>query len=77
MAKQKPIAEEVKMKRWTIDECLAVAQRIDEMEREVSNWEADFLENVLSWLRAGNRLSEKQEFHLFRMNERYFGGDMP
>ena len=65
------------MKRWTISECLAVAQRIDEMEKEVGDWEADFLGNVLSWLRAGNRLSVNQEFHLLRMNKRYFGGDMP
>jgi len=65
------------MKRPTVPECLAIAQRIDEMEKEVKNWEADFLENVLSWLRAGNRLSVNQEVHLLRMNKRYFGGDMP
>ena len=58
-------------------ELLEMAQELDGMERSVSSWEADFLESVLTRLREGRDLSEKQEAKLRQVHEKYLGDDSP
>lgn len=58
-----------------IEEHLELAKELDGMEREISSWEVDFLENVLKRLRAGRSLSAKQQAALMEMHAKYFGDD--
>lgn len=50
-----------------------MARELDAMERDVTSWEASFLESVLSVLAAGRRLSTKQAKTLEEMHEKYLG----
>lgn len=55
---------------------LEMAEALDSMERNVSSWEADFLESVLKRLKDdGRTLSEKQATKLKELYERYLGDE--
>lgn len=56
---------------------LEMAEELDGMERDVTSWEADFLEKILEILRFGLQLSPKQADTLEKMHERYLGSDGP
>lgn len=43
----------------TNKEYLEMAQEIDGMDRDVTTWEADFIDSVLSRLRGGGGISVK------------------
>ena len=50
---------------------LAQAKALDEMEVDVTSWEAGFLESCLRQLQAGRALSQKQIEVLNRMSDQY------
>lgn len=50
---------------------LAQAKALDEMEVDVTSWEAGFLESCLKQLQAGRALSQKQIEVLNRMSDQY------
>ena len=50
---------------------LAQAKALDEMEVDVTSWEAGFLESCLRQLQAGRALSQKQIEVLNRMYDQY------
>lgn len=52
---------------------LLIAQELDRMERDVTSWEAGFLESVLKRLNRGNAITDKQVNVLNRMHEKYLG----
>lgn len=54
---------------------LEMAQALDSMERDVTSWEADFIESVLKRLKAGRPLSPKQAESLEGMHRKYFADD--
>jgi len=54
---------------------LEMAVALDGMDRDVSSWEADFLESVLLRLNDGRPISPKQEAKLRELHERYLAGD--
>lgn len=59
----------------TVNEALELAEELDNMERDVTTWEADFLESILKRLREdGSELTPKQEYQLRRMEEKYLAG---
>lgn len=55
------------------DNLLEKATCIDNMEREVNHWEANFLESIIKRLNQKIRLTEKQEECLQRMYNKYLG----
>lgn len=55
----------------TSDDLLEIAEAIDKDDREVTDWEASFLETVLPLLRAKKSLSQKQAATLRKMRDRY------
>lgn len=50
---------------------LAQVKALDEMETEVTSWEANFLDSCLKQLGAGRALSQKQIEVLNRMSDQY------
>lgn len=50
---------------------LAQVEALDQMETEVTSWEAGFLDSALKQLRAGRALSQKQIEVLNRMSDQY------
>lgn len=50
---------------------LAQTKALDEMETDVTSWEADFLDSCLKQLKAGRALSQKQIEVLNRMSDQY------
>ncbi len=54
-----------------IESQLAQAKALDEMEVDVTSFEASFLDSVLKQLRAGRALSQKQIDLLNRMSNQY------
>lgn len=50
---------------------LAQAKALDEMEVDVTSWEAGFLDSIMKQLRAGRALSQKQIETLNRMSDQY------
>lgn len=52
---------------------LAMAEELDGMDRDVPSKTAEFLEEVLTTLRAGERLDPGDEDRLERLHEKYFG----
>ena len=51
-----------------------IVQRLDSMEKEVMDWEADFLESIMVALKKGWSLSPKQAKVLRGMRDRYLEG---
>ena len=58
-----------------MDELLELAQELDGMDRDVTHWEAGFLQNILNQLRAGTPLRQPQEAKLREIHEQYLGAD--
>ena len=56
---------------------LEMAKELDGMERDVTSWEADFLNSILEKLNFGLALTEKQATRLSEMYERYLGDGSP
>ena len=56
---------------------LEMAKAIDGMERDVTSWEADFLNSILDSLSFGLALTQKQAARLEEMYERYLGDGSP
>lgn len=55
-----------------LDRYLALARALDEMEGDVTSWEAEFLDTIIKQLRDERRmLSQKQIETLNRMCEQY------
>jgi len=54
-----------------IREHLEMAEEIDRMERDVTSWEADFLDSILKRLRNKIPLTPKQAEVLEGMHEKY------
>lgn len=50
-----------------------MARQLDSMERDVTSWEASFLDSVLKCLRGGRPLGEKRENKLEEMWDKYLG----
>jgi hypothetical protein len=50
---------------------LAMAEALDEMDEDVTEWEASFLESVLRLLRDGLALTEPQARTLEEMRRKY------
>ena len=62
--------EEATMARSASDDA-TTAQRLDEMEDDVTTWEAEFLASIRTQLAQGRVLSEKQGQILDDMEEKY------
>ncbi len=56
---------------------LEMARAIDGMSRDVTSWEADFLNSILEKLNFGLALTQKQAARLEEMYERYLGDGSP
>ena len=59
-----------------MSELLEIAQEIDGMDRDVTSWEASFLQEMLNKLRAGKTLTTgkgSQEAKLQEIYEKYLG----
>ena len=57
-------------------ELLEMAEELDGMDRNVSSWEANFLQDMLNKLRAGEALTigeDSQEAKLREIYEKYLG----
>ncbi|MGH9391937.1 MAG: hypothetical protein ACRD1Z_20230 [Vicinamibacteria bacterium] len=52
---------------------LEMAQELDGMERDVTSWEAGFLDTVLKRLREGRVLTEGQAEKLEQIHREYLG----
>jgi hypothetical protein len=50
-----------------------MARELDSMERDVTSWEANFIESVLKALRSGKSLSNPQKEKLEEMWDKYLG----
>jgi hypothetical protein len=50
-----------------------MARELDSMDRDVTSWEANFLESVMKALRAGRALSDRQKEKLDEMWDKYLG----
>jgi hypothetical protein len=50
-----------------------MAKELDSMDRDVTSWEADFLESVMKALRAGQPLSNGRKEKLEEMWDKYLG----
>ncbi len=55
------------------EEYLEMAQDLDGMDEDVTSWEANFLDSILTHLRNGGRLSPNRVNSLKDMYEKYFG----
>lgn len=53
-----------------------MARELDEMEEDVTSWEADFLDSILKALHHGRTLSPKQAERLEEMHEKYLSVDL-
>ena len=53
------------------EEMISLAQEIDEMRYEPSEWEAEFLDSILDRLHGGRDLTPKQEAALRNMYAKY------
>lgn len=53
---------------------LEMAKELDEMDRDVTGGEADFLDRVLRILKADGKLTPKEEARLELVHEKYLGG---
>ena len=54
-----------------------MVKALDEMDRDVTSWEADFLSSILDSLYFGLALTQKQAVRLEEMYERYLGDGSP
>ena len=52
-----------------------MARKIDTMDRDVTSWEADFLDSILSAIDQGKHLSGRQESKLREIYLKYFPED--
>lgn len=50
---------------------LEMAEELDRMERDVTSWEAEFLDSILKRLRSGTALTERQAKTLQEMRWKY------
>lgn len=57
--------------RAAIERQLAQVKALDEMDRDVTSWEAGFLDSVLKQLKVGRPLSQKQIETLNNMSTKY------
>jgi hypothetical protein len=54
---------------------LEMAKELDGMERDVTSWEADFLNSILTRLDRGLPISHAQQKKLEELYEHYLGQD--
>lgn len=59
-----------------VEHHLEMAEELDAMERDVSSWEAEFLESILKQLREARPLTPKQEDKLEEMYRNYIELDL-
>ncbi len=66
-----PFEDLERQAREVTERHLATAKALDEMEDDVTEWEADFLNSILLQLQDGRALTQKQIECLNRMSDKY------